>query len=187
MRFKENFAVLASAVLTSQYTFTSWLPALLLKNGQTVVHSLLYTTIMMAGAPVGALIGSSLVDSIGRKKTIVSTLFLASVFAVLYGYQTNNLAIIFLGFLLTTAIYILIASVIGIYVSELFSTSFRFQGAGIANAVGKLLTVLTPALVVWITSQFQVIAIYYLIVFVLVLAGIVVGFWGPETKQRDIQ
>lgn len=42
-----------------------------------------------------------------------------------------------LGFLMTIGFYVLNASVIGVYVGELFSTKYRFRGAGISRALAS--------------------------------------------------
>ncbi|MCH4172083.1 MAG: MFS transporter [Lactobacillus sp.] len=178
--------VAASAIMLAQYTFTSWVPTLLLKRGINVVHSLGFSTIMMIGAPVGALIGALLVDRIGRKKIIVPTFVLAAIFGLIYARQDSTTGVLILGFLLTMTFYILMASAIGVYISELFTTSFRFRGAGIANGAAKLLTVATPYMAAWAIQNFNPNLIFYFIAALTLIAALVVAIFGPETKQKII-
>ena len=49
-----------------------------------------------------------------------------------------------LGFLMTIGFYVLNASVISVYVGELFSTRYRFRGAGISQGAGKAVNVVMP-------------------------------------------
>lgn len=179
--------VAVSAVMISQYTFTSWAPTLLIEKGINIVHSLGYSMIMMTGAPVGALIGALLVDWIGRKKTIIPTFVISAILGLIYTQQTNPITIIAIGFLLTMTFYILMASVVGVYVSELFVTDFRFRGAGTANGIAKLLTVLTPYFATWAIQEFSADLIFYLIAIIMLIAAIVVLLFGPETKQQEIR
>ncbi|KRM97062.1 major facilitator superfamily permease [Liquorilactobacillus aquaticus DSM 21051] len=179
--------IAVSAVMVSQYTFTSWAPTLLIEKNINIVHSLGYFMIMMTGAPIGALIGAILVDWIGRKKTIIPTFIFSAILGLLYTQQTNPAAIIIIDFFLTMTFYILMASVVGVYVSELFVTNFRFRGAGTANGAAKILTVLTPYFATWAIQKVSVDLIFYLIAALMLIAAIVVSFFGPETKQQEIQ
>lgn len=179
-------AVVASAIMLSQYTFTTWVPTLLVKKGINVVHSLGFSTIMMIGAPVGALISALLIDKIGRKKVIVPTFILAAIFGLIYARQDATTGVLIIGFLLTMMFYILMGSGVGVYISELFTTDFRFRGAGIANGISKLLTVLTPYGAAWAIQNVNPSLIFYFIAVLTLIAALVVAFFGPETKQKKI-
>lgn len=54
--------VAVSATIICQYTFTSWVPTLLVKRGINVSGSLGLSTLMELGAPTGCAIGAYLVD-----------------------------------------------------------------------------------------------------------------------------
>lgn len=178
--------VAVSAVNLVQYTFTSWMPTLLMKQGIAVAHSLTFSSVMLAGAPIGALIGALLVDVVGRKKVIITAFLMTAIFGLLYSKQTTSGAILIIGFLLVMMIYTLMASVVGVYMSELFPTYYRFRGTGYANGVAKILTVLTPYFVAWAMMAFNASLIFYFIATIAVIAAIVVAAYGPETKQKAI-
>ena len=182
--FVAIFAV--SATIVCQYTFTSWVPTLLVKQGINIVSSLGFTTVMMMGAPAGAFLGSQLVDRVGRKPTIVTAFILAAVFGIIYSQQTSSTIIMILGFLLTACFYVLMASVVGVYVSELFTTKYRFRGAGIANGISKLITVGMPIGVAWLLSISNTTMIFVVISSFAVVAAIIVYFFGPETNNQEI-
>ncbi|EJE97285.1 MFS transporter [Liquorilactobacillus mali] len=178
------FAV--SATIVCQYTFTSWVPTLLVKQGINIVSSLGFTTVMMMGAPAGAFLGSQLVDRIGRKPTIVTAFILAAILGIIYSRQTDPTIVMALGFLLTTCFYVLMASVVGVYVSELFTTKYRFRGAGIANGISKLITVGMPIGVAWLLSISNTTMIFTVISSFAVIAAIIVYFFGPETNNQEV-
>ncbi|KRM96189.1 transport protein [Liquorilactobacillus aquaticus DSM 21051] len=180
-----TFAV--SATIVCQYTFTSWVPTLLVKQGINIVSSLSFTTVMLMGAPFGAFVGALAVDRIGRKPTIVSAFTLAAILGILYGHQTQPILVMLLGFCLTSCFYILMASVVGVYVSELFSTKYRFRGAGVANGVSKLITVGMPFVVSWLIAVSNPTMIFILISLFALIAGVVVLFFGPETNNKILE
>lgn len=172
--FVAIFAV--SATIVCQYTFTSWVPTLLVKQGINIVSSLGFTTVMMLGAPTGAFLGSQLIDRVGRKRTIVTTFILAGILGIIYSKQSSPVMVMILGFLLTTCFYVLMASVVGVYVSELFTTKYRFRGAGIANGISKLITVGMPIGVAWLLSISNTTMIFVVISSFAVVAAIIVYF-----------
>lgn len=178
--------VAVSAVNLVQYTFTSWLPTLLVKQGIDVAQSLTFSAVMMAGAPIGAMIGAVSVDRIGRKKVIVSAFIAAAILGMMYTQQKMVPGILMIGFLLVTMIYVLMAAIIAVYIAELFPTYFRFRGAGYANGVAKILTVLTPYVVAWALMHVNANIIFYFITIIALIAAIVVALFGPETKKRQI-
>ncbi|WP_260201263.1 MFS transporter, partial [Lactiplantibacillus pentosus] len=178
--------VAVSATIICQYTFTSWVPTLLVKRGINVAGSLGVSTVMMLGAPIGCAVGAYLVDRIGRKWTIVPAFLLTAVLGMGYGQQTAIRGVVMVGFALTVCFYILMASVVAVYVSELFPTKFRFRGSGIANGTAKLFTVAMPIVVAWLLQVTSVNVIFWIISGIALLAGLVVWGLGVETSQRRL-
>lgn len=183
--FVAIFAV--TATIVCQYTFTSWVPTLLVKQGVNIVSSLGFSTVMMLGAPVGAFIGSQLVDRIGRKPTIIGGFIGAAVLGLFYAHQTTATGVMINGFLLTTCFYILMASVVGVYVSELFTTKYRFRGSGIANGISKLVTVGMPIVVSWLLSVAPSSIIFVIMSTFAIISGIIVWIFGPETNNQILE
>ncbi|MFC6322695.1 MFS transporter [Companilactobacillus baiquanensis] len=178
--------VAVSATIICQYTFTSWVPTLLVQRNIDIGNSLGLSTLMMLGAPVGCAIGAYLVDRIGRKLTIVPAFFFTAIFGMVYAQQSQVFAVVLVGFLLTTCFYILMASVVAVYVAELFPTKFRFRGSGIANGIAKLFTVAMPIVVAWLLSFTSANVIFWIISAIAIFAGAVVWFLGDETNQKNI-
>lgn len=140
--------IAAAATTLCQYTFTTWVPTILVKQGGDIFHSLMFSTVMTIGAPLGALAGSFLIDMFGRRKTITTGFILIAILGVAYAYQTNNTMVMIIGFLLTMCMYAMSASILSVYVPELFPTRYRFQGKGYAAGSGKLLNVLMPYFII---------------------------------------
>ncbi|WP_317759790.1 MFS transporter [Liquorilactobacillus mali] len=180
--------IIAAAVTTvAQYTFTSWVPTLLVKQGVDLPHSLWFSTVMMLGAPVGAVLGTLLVERAGRRKTIVTGFLLTAIFGIIYAYQTSSIMAMLIGFLLTVCLYAMNASILSVYVPELFQTKFRFRGEGLAAGTGKMLTILMPFAVVWTLTELSSAFIFYGMAAITVLGALIVGIFGPETKQHPVE
>lgn len=178
--------MLAVGTQVCQYTFTSWVPTLLVAKGITIVSSLSYTTVMMLGAPVGAFIGSLLVDRVGRRKNIIGGFILVMILGFTYTLQSKAAMVMFVGFLLTCCFYVLNSTIIGVYVTELFSTKYRFRGAGVANGLSKFANFGMPYLVIWILQIANEDAVIYFIIGLAAVSAIVTFIWGPETKAKKI-
>ena len=178
--------VAVAATNVCSYAFTSWVPTILVKRGINLSSSLWTSTLMMLGAPFGCLIGSLLLDHIGRKKVIVPAFGLTAVFGLLYAAQTSAVGAIVVGFLLTMSLYVLMASVVAVYAPELFSTKVRFRSVGLANAIAKLLNVLMPMIVGWMLVAMGANSIFVSISVIAVVAMVIVGVFGVETSRRSV-
>ena len=178
--------VAVSATNVCSYAFTSWVPTILLKRGINLSGSLWISTLMMLGAPLGCLIGSLLLDRIGRKRIIVTAFLLTAVFGLLYAAQTSQVTAILVGILLMASLYVLMSSVVAVYAPELFPTTVRFRCVGIANAVAKLCNVLMPVLIGAMLSQWGSTSIFVTISLVALASMLVVGLMGWETSGRSV-
>ena len=178
--------VAVAATNVCSYAFTSWVPTILIKRGINLSSSLLTSTVMMLGAPVGCLIGSLLIDRIGRKRTIVPAFLFTGVFGLMYAFQTSTVSAIIVGFLLMMCLYVLMASVVAVYAPELFATKVRFRCVGFANAVAKLLNVLMPMVVGWMLTSLGATSIFVAISAIAIASMLIVGFFGAETAQKSV-
>lgn len=178
--------VAVSATNVCSYAFTSWVPTILVKRGINLSASLTTSTMMMLGAPVGCLIGSLLIDRIGRKRTIVPAFLFTGVFGMMYAFQTSTVGAIVVGFLLMMCLYVLMASVVAVYAPELFATKVRFRCVGVANAIAKLLNVLMPMVVGWMLVNLGATSIFVSISVIAIASMLIVGFFGVETARRSV-
>lgn len=178
--------VAVAATNVCSYAFTSWVPTILVKRGINLSSSLLTSTVMMLGAPVGCLIGSLLIDRVGRKRTIVPAFLFTGVFGMLYAFQSSTVGAIIVGFLLMMCLYMLMASVVAVYAPELFATKVRFRCVGFANAIAKLLNVLMPMVVGWMLLTLGSTSIFISISIIAIAAMVIVGVFGVETSRRSV-
>ncbi len=174
------------AINTLIYTFVTWAPTLFLRNGINVSKSLGYTTIMMVGAPLGALVGGFIVDRCGRKWCLIIFMILAGVLGYAYAVQQTMWLILVIGFFLTIMIYILLTLGLAVYVPELFPTEIRLRGTGFSNAIGRLATIFTPYGVAWLINNYSVKLVFISLDVLLLVVALIIFIFGVETKQKSL-
>jgi putative MFS transporter len=180
-------SVVLVAINTVIYGFVAWVPTFLVKQGMSVVSSLGFTTLMSLGGPVGAVIGMWLGDRIGRKRGIIAFSVLAMLLGILYPYSSDPIFLSTVGFGLVTVLYILVAFTFALYVPELFPTELRMRGAGFCNTIGRMMTIVTPYMVVAIFGAYGIGGVIALMVAFLAVATLVVAVLGIETKQKPLE
>ncbi|RYL92518.1 MFS transporter [Sporolactobacillus sp. THM7-4] len=179
--------LILAAINTATYTFVTWVPTLLVKKGITISHSLAFTTLMMIGAPIGAFIGRQTVDKIGRKWIIVGSFVMTAILGFAYAVQTNPITIMATGFFMTVFLYILMAVGLAIYVPELFLTPMRMRGNGLAQAFGRLFTIVSPYAVAWLLNNQGILSIFVIMGILLAAVAALTIIWGPETRQQILK
>jgi MFS transporter, putative metabolite:H+ symporter len=180
-------AVTMIVVNTLIYGFVTWLPSFFVKEGLSIAQSFWFTLLMSFGAPVGAAIGALTADSWGRKPTIIGASLATIVFGAIYPFVHDPVLLPLVGFLLVVPIYVLVAVLIGIYVSELFPTEIRMRGSGISNTFGRAATIVTPFAVVALFSTHGVGGVLGLMIALLLIQIAVVATLGVEPRNRALE
>ncbi|MFP3185479.1 MAG: MFS transporter [Paraburkholderia sp.] len=169
------------------YAFVSWVPTLLVKRGFDISHSLLMTSVMFAGGPVGSLISFAIADRLGRKWGLVLFSVLGAVFGMVYPFATSMASIAAFGFAVTVCIYVLSALGLATYTPELFPTRLRLRGMGLCNALGRLANVGVPYAVVAVFSIAGLLGVVCFMAGMFVLLAIVLLVLGVETRLRSLE
>lgn len=175
------------ALFTVNYAFVSWIPTFLVKQGHSVSGSLGLTAVMFAGGPVGSLIAFALAERVGRMWGIVAFSLVCAAFGIAYPFAQSAVAIAALGFAITSCIYVLSSFSVATYVPELFPTALRLRGSGLANTVGRAVSIVVPYAVAASFTRFGIAGVLTLIVGTLLLQALIVGALGAETKRRSLE
>jgi len=175
------------ALFTVNYAFVSWIPTFLVKQGHSVSNSLGMTALMFAGGPVGSLIAFALAERVGRKWGIVVFSLICAAFALAYPFAQSTVAITALGFAITAGIYVLSSFSVATYVPELFPTQLRLRGSGLANTMGRGVSIVVPYVVASAFTRFGIAGVLTLIVGTLLLQALIVGLLGAETTHRSLE
>jgi putative MFS transporter len=180
-------SVILITLNTAIYGFLAFLPSFMVRQGLTITTSLNYVTLMSLGGPAGALLGMALSDKVGRKPCIVFFSLIAIASGAIYPQLSDPTFVMLTGFVLVSAIYVLVVVAWGMYVPELFPTTIRMRGAGFCNTLGRFMTILTPQITTMLFGLAGVTAVLGYVVGLLLLQVIVVLLFGIETKQMPLE
>ena len=180
-------SVIIMVLNTVVYGFIAWLPSLMAKNGMSIISSLGFAVFMSLGGPVGAVIGMFVSDRVGRKISIVVSSIIAIVLGAIYSHMTTNVGIAGVGFGLVTMIYTMVAIAWSLYVPELFPTELRMRGGGFCNALGRMMNIISPYIVVYVFGLYQISGVVMVMLVLLAIQAIVVATLGIETRGHSLE
>ena len=172
--------------LLGYYGLTTWLGALLTEKGYVVTKSSLYLVLIsLAGIP-GFLTLSKLVETWGRKPSMIFTLLGSAVGAYLYGNAANLVELIIFGLIMQFFMYGMWCALYA-YTPDLYPTSLRATGAGFASASGRLGAFIGPYLVGVILPLCGQPGVFMLGAGAFISAALVTFILGEETKGKILE
>ncbi|WP_100488521.1 MFS transporter [Sporolactobacillus pectinivorans] len=171
----------------SLYTITTWIPTLFIKQGITITSSLLMTTLILFGAPLGVFVATRIIDKFPRKWLGVILLCMIALLGYCYSVQTSPISIVIFGFFLISFLYIYVCFASAVYVPELWPTEIRLRGTGFCTAIGRAVAIFTPYGVAWILTDYGEMQVFLAIGILMILVAVVIASIGIETKQKSIE
>ncbi|WCT72244.1 MFS transporter [Sphingomonas naphthae] len=175
------------AIMSAIFGFVSWLPTFFASSGRDIAGSALFAGILSLGAPVGTAIGLVITDRIERKWGVVVTAISAVLLGSVYAFATSDAAIIGLGLLVITNIYIFgTLGVVG-YVPELFPTATRMRAMGIAATLGRMVVMVLPFAIVPLFERWGQMGVLAMIGAILLAAAAIVARYGVVTRGRSLE
>lgn len=177
--------VLWFCVVFSYYGMFLWLPSVMLLKGFGLVKSFEYVLIITLAQLPGYFTAAYLIEKLGRKFVLATYLMLTGASAVWFGVATTEGMLIAAGICLSFfnlgawgAMYA--------YTPELYPTSVRSTGVGLAASIGRIGGVIGPYLVGMLISGGTAVTAVFIVFFVAIVIGALsVLFLGKETKGLD--
>lgn len=173
-------------VLFGFYGLNTWISALLVSNGFSVVKSTGFVLLMYLPAIPGYLAATYLVEKVGRKKMIFSYLLLAAVFCYFYG-QSNSMTEIFIFGCFMQFFMFGMWSLIYTYAVEVFPTRIRSTGAGTTSSAGRAGALLAPTLFGMLLPFIGNSGVFNVGAALFVLGGTLTLIFGVETKGKRLE
>ncbi|MCL7040529.1 hypothetical protein MKW94_003581 [Papaver nudicaule] len=133
----------------------------------------------------GLLLAAAIVDRIGRKLSMSTMFFICCVFLLpLMFHQPENIttALLFGARICITGTF----TVVYIYAPEIYPTSIRTTGVGVASSVGRIGGIICPMVAVGLIHGCHQTLAIFLFEVVVFFAGTAVLFFPFETKGREL-
>lgn len=133
----------------------------------------------------GLLFAAVIVDRVGRKLSMLAMLLLAGVFLFPLMFHQKEVVIIVLLFGARACVTGSI-NTLYIYAPEVYPTSMRSSGLGIASSVGRIGGIVCPLVAVGLVEgchQMGAVLVFEAVIF---LSGLAVAFFPFETKGRGL-
>lgn len=168
------------------YGFSSLAPVLLVDKGYDITTSLLYTAVIAAGYPLGALAAALVAEKVERRTLTVVTALATAAAGLVFGYGTGDLLIMAAGFAMGFASNIH-SSATNMYASEVFPTRLRSTAIGLCYGTGRLFALMMPFLGLTILDVFGGAAVLLLSAVLFAITALLVWIFGPKTTGRSIE
>jgi MFS transporter, putative metabolite:H+ symporter len=169
------------------YSFVTWVPTFLLRQGVSLSSSLGYSMVMSLGGPVGAAIGVLCTDRFGRKRCVAIASLLGAAMGVSYALSTSPWVAAVMGFLLFCCLYTIVALAVACYIPELFGTRYRLRGNGFCAVLGRIASFCAPAITLMTYEAGGIRYVAFSVATLLVLQALVVLVFGVETRSQSLE
>ncbi|MHB8191122.1 MAG: MFS transporter [Ferrimicrobium sp.] len=168
------------------YGFAAWVPTLLVSEGVTLLHSLLYTFIIAIFNPVGPLLGMWLSDKWERKWQIVVVALAIGAAGLIFSLMRVPVFIIVVGVAITL-LNNWFSTLFHSYQAELYPTRIRATGVGFTYSWSRLSAAFTGFAIVALLKTFGVLGVFAFISFAMIMVAVVIGSMGPKTNKRNLE
>jgi putative MFS transporter len=178
--------ILWIAITFSYYGFFTWIPTLLVKQGMTITKSFGYSIVIYLAQIPGYYSAAFVSEKLDRKWTIVVYMVLGGVSAFLLSQARSDAAITLSGFWLSFFMNGTYAAIYA-YTPELYPTTFRATGMGVASAFGRIGGLAAPIVIGNTFSRIGFGGVFLITTIVLVAGALAVALLGIGTAGKTLE
>jgi putative MFS transporter len=178
--------ILWFGVVLTYYGIFLWIPSLLVERGLTVVRSNEFFFLSTLAQVPGYFSAAWLVERVGRKPTLVAYLVGTAIAAFGFGNSGTGTDT-FVWAALLSFFNLGAWGVVYSYTPELYPTSVRGTGAGVAAAVGRIGGIIGPYLTPVLVPVIAQSGTFALFMALLVITAAAVALLGEETRGRSLE
>jgi MFS transporter, putative metabolite:H+ symporter len=170
----------------SYYGFFTWIPTLLVKQGMTITKSFGYSIVIYLAQIPGYYSAAFVSEKLDRKWTIVVYMLLGGVSAYLMSNARTDASITMAGSLMS---FFMNGTYAGIYAytPELYPTTFRTTGMGVASAFGRIGGLSAPIVIGYTFSRIGFSGVFTITTVVLVIGALAVAVLGIATAGKSLE
>jgi len=178
--------ILWASITFSYYGFFMWIPTLLVKMGMTITKSFGYSIIIYLAQIPGYYSAAFLSEKLDRKWTIVLYLVLGGVSAYFLANARSDAGITLCGFCLSFFMNGTYAAIYS-YTPELYPTSIRTTGTGVASSFGRIGGLLAPIFIGYTFARIGFIGVFTMTTCVLAFGALAVAILGISTTGKNLE
>ena len=178
--------ILWFAITFAYYGFLTWIPTLLVKQGMTITKSFGYSLIIYLAMIPGYYSAAFVCEKLDRKWTIVLYLLLGGVSAYCLAGARTGAMISLLGFWLS---FFMNGTYSGMYAytPELYPTSHRATGMGVASSFGRIGGLSAPIIIGFSYAHIGFAGVLTICGIVLLIGAVTVAILGPRTAGKSLE
>lgn len=168
------------------YVLFSWAPKIFAQKGLDSTKSLWFTFFMLVAQLPGYLSAAYFIERLGRKKSLFIYTLGTSITAILWAFVSSTLQLITVAILLS--FFVLgVWGLVYAYTPELYPTSMRGTGNGMAGVIARIAGILAPQYGGYMLNNNKTLfEIFLYLALLSLISALVVLFYGVETKGSDI-
>ena len=174
------------SITFSYYGFFTWIPTLLVKQGMTITKSFGYSIIIYLAQIPGYYSAAFVCEKLDRKWTIILYMLLGGASAHLMSNAHTDVAITLCGFLLSFFMNGTYAAIYA-YTPELYPTTFRTTGMGVASSFGRVGGLAAPIIIGYTFARIGFGGVFTITTIVLVLGALAVAVFGIGTAGKSLE
>ena len=178
--------ILFFSISFSMYGLTTWIPALLVREGMTITKSFGYSLVIYSAIPVGYYGGALVCDWLDRKWTIAGCMLGGGLAAIPMIFSRQDNTILFFEFLLwmfMSGVYPPMYA----YSSEIYPTNIRATGLGVASAFGRLGAIGAPILIGASVAKIGFGGVFAVVMAVLLVGAVGTAVLGVSTTGKTLE
>ncbi|MBI5518897.1 MAG: MFS transporter [Desulfovibrio sp.] len=168
------------------FTVTVWTGTLLHSKGFDIKDSLMATTIIQIGVPVGCYLASAISDLGGRKIPLIVTSVLCGLSGIVFGNVDGYWPLVSAGFI--TTVLVMATAFIGFsYCAESYPTRMRNTATGLHNGLARLSVAIAQPLIPIVYASYSFNGVFNTFAMLMILPVFVIAIWGMRTGGKSLE
>ena len=168
------------------YGFANWAPTMLIARGMTIVHSLMYLSVIALAAPVGPLLGLVFADCFERKHMIMLSAAIVAALGLVFGDTRSAAVVIVTGVGITLCQNILSFSYHA-YQAEIYPTPIRAKAVSFVYAWSRISAIFSAFIIAHVLRLVGVLGVFVMIAAAMVVVVAVIGVFGPRSLDVSVE
>lgn len=168
------------------YGFASWVPLLLVNEGVTFVHSLLYTLAIALVNPLGPLLAMRYADRFERKRQIVVLALAIALAGIAFAHARKPWVVVALGASIALA-NAWFSCAFHAYQAEVYPTRIRARAVGFVYSWSRFSAIFVGFFIAAVLARYGSAGVFVLVAAAMGVVALSIGLFGMRTSGRALE